>query len=180
MNGRDASALGLLHTPLHLSSPHLRLSIPRNNSMPPRSTRKRRAVDLSDVEDEVDVPTPTQTQREQRREFTPEDDYDDEDDDDDAEEDIHNGAGSLAQLSKSLVRYALACEYSRTPLKRADINQKVIALHKTVKFKEVFDAANSQLMDTFGMVMVELPNREKVTTKQKRGMHVPPPRAPSH
>jgi hypothetical protein len=37
-------------------------------------------------------------------------------------------------------------------------------------FKPVFEAANSQLMDVFGMHMVELPNREKVTVRQKRGM----------
>jgi len=66
----------------------------------------------------------------------------------------------------------LACEYSRTPIKRPDIIQKVIGLHKTAKFKDVFDAANSQLMDTFGMMLVELPNREKVTMKQKRGKHI--------
>jgi hypothetical protein len=36
-------------------------------------------------------------------------------------------------------------------------------------FKPVFDAANSQLMDVFGMQMVELPNREKVTAREKRG-----------
>jgi hypothetical protein len=36
-------------------------------------------------------------------------------------------------------------------------------------YKHVFEAANSQLMDVFGMQMVELPNREKVTIRQKRG-----------
>jgi hypothetical protein len=39
------------------------------------------------------------------------------------------------------------------------------------EFKKVFDAANSQLLDVFGMELVELPNREKVTMRQKRGMH---------
>lgn len=38
-------------------------------------------------------------------------------------------------------------------------------------FKQVFDVANMQLKDTFGMEMVELPNKEKVTIRQKRGMH---------
>ena len=36
-------------------------------------------------------------------------------------------------------------------------------------FKTVFDQANSELMDVFGMVMVELPKSEKVTARQKRG-----------
>ena len=114
--------------------------------------------------DEDDVPTPTQTEQRRPRDISQEED-------DDVEDDEHSGAGSLPHLSKSLVRYALACEYSRTPIKRADITSKVMGLHKTVKFKDVFDHANGQLMDTFGMMMVELPNREKMTMKQKRGMH---------
>ena len=36
-------------------------------------------------------------------------------------------------------------------------------------FKLVFDRANNELMDVFGMVMVELPKGEKVTARQKRG-----------
>jgi hypothetical protein len=41
---------------------------------------------------------------------------------------------------------------------------------RTRLFKQVFDAANGQLLDVFGMQMVELPVREKVTIQQKRGM----------
>lgn len=37
-------------------------------------------------------------------------------------------------------------------------------------FKKVFDAANGQLLEVFGMEMVELPNRDKVTMRQKLGM----------
>ena len=37
-------------------------------------------------------------------------------------------------------------------------------------FKDVFAQANSQLMDVFGMQLVELPRAEKVTLRQKRGM----------
>lgn len=37
-------------------------------------------------------------------------------------------------------------------------------------FKSVFDQANSELMDVFGMTMTELPKGEKVTARQKRGM----------
>lgn len=36
-------------------------------------------------------------------------------------------------------------------------------------FRSVFDQANSELMDVFGMTMVELPKGEKVTVRQKRG-----------
>jgi hypothetical protein len=38
-------------------------------------------------------------------------------------------------------------------------------------FKDVFAQANSQLMDVFGMQFVELPRAEKVTLRQKRGVH---------
>jgi hypothetical protein len=34
------------------------------------------------------------------------------------------GSGSLEQLSKGLIRYALSCEHSRKPIKRQDINEK--------------------------------------------------------
>jgi len=36
-------------------------------------------------------------------------------------------------------------------------------------FKRVFDAAQQQLRAKFGMEMVQLPAREKVTMKEKRG-----------
>lgn len=39
-------------------------------------------------------------------------------------------------------------------------------------FKDVFAQANSQLMDVFGMQLVELPRAEKVTLRQKRGMQL--------
>jgi hypothetical protein len=41
----------------------------------------------------------------------------------DAERDS-GGSGSLEQLSKGLVRYALSCEHSRKPIKRQDISEK--------------------------------------------------------
>lgn len=38
-----------------------------------------------------------------------------------------------------------------------------------VPFKRVFDLAQNQLRVVFGMEMVELPGREKVTLKEMRG-----------
>jgi hypothetical protein len=67
---------------------------------------------------EEDTPAPTQTQR-RRRDDTPEDEDVDMDD-----ERQDTGSGSLEQLSKGLVRYALSCEHSRKPIKRQDINEK--------------------------------------------------------
>lgn len=37
-------------------------------------------------------------------------------------------------------------------------------------FKEVFMRANADLMEVFGMQLVELPKAERVTLRQKRGM----------
>jgi hypothetical protein len=42
----------------------------------------------------------------------------------DEEEEHDSGSGTVAQLSKNFVRYALACEYSRIPIKRQDVSQK--------------------------------------------------------
>ena len=140
--------------------------------MPPR--RSRQAVT------QQSSPVPIQSQR-RRRDDTPE-----EDEDIDMEDAIREaqGSGSVDQLAKGLVRYALSCEHSRKPIKRADINEKGgcievlydLRLTDTVLgsytrlFKDVFAQANSQLMDVFGMQFVELPKADKVTLRQKRGM----------
>lgn len=68
---------------------------------------------------ENDSPTPVQTQRNHRQADTP-----DEDGDIDMEDSQNNGSGSLEQLSKGLVRYALSCEFARKPIKRQDVNEK--------------------------------------------------------
>ncbi|KAL1305542.1 hypothetical protein AAFC00_007152 [Neodothiora populina] len=71
------------------------------------------------------------------------------------------------QMVKKLVRLALACEYSRTPIRRSDVNAKVLG-PQTRQFKNVFSAAQLQLRAVFGMEMTELPLREKVTLAQRR------------
>jgi hypothetical protein len=38
------------------------------------------------------------------------------------DEAMNQGSGSVDQLAKGLVRYALSCERSRKPIKRQDIN----------------------------------------------------------
>jgi hypothetical protein len=78
----------------------------------------RRLIRLQAAEEHT--PTPTQTQR-GRRDDTPEADEDV--DMEDVERDT-GGSGSLEQLSKGLVRYALSCEHSRKPIKRQDISEK--------------------------------------------------------
>lgn len=81
--------------------------------MPPRRSRR------ADTEEET--PAPTQTLRRRRRDDSPE-----EDEDVDMEDTIREaqGSGSVEQLAKGLVRYALSCEHSRKPIKRPDINEK--------------------------------------------------------
>jgi len=44
----------------------------------------------------------------------------------------------------------------------------------------VFEQANSELMDVFGMQFAELPKGEKVTARQKRGLSVASIRFCSH
>ncbi|KAL8994795.1 MAG: hypothetical protein Q9169_005331 [Polycauliona sp. 2 TL-2023] len=79
------------------------------------------------------------------------------------------GTGSShEQMVKKLVRLALASEYSRQPIRRADITTKVMAPHTGRQFKTIFEEANHQLRSTFGCQMTELPQKEKVTISQKR------------
>ncbi|KAL6703829.1 hypothetical protein ACN47E_009048 [Coniothyrium glycines] len=131
--------------------------------MPPRSGRRHAA------EAENEVAPPTQTHRQRQRNAEP--DEEEEEDVDMDEGDLDRGSGALGQLSKGLVRYVLACEHSRKPIKRQDINEKVLGSH-TRLFKEVFLRANNDLMEVFGMQLVELPKADRVTVRQKRAAAV--------
>lgn len=71
-----------------------------------------------------------------------------------------------------MVRLALACEYQRKAIRRSDIGDKVLGAGTSRRFKEVFNAAQVVLRSVFGMEMVELPGREKVTVQQKRGNYI--------
>ncbi|KAH0542879.1 hypothetical protein FGG08_002739 [Glutinoglossum americanum] len=146
--------------------------------------RKRRAVEetLSDEESEATLPQRRQKQsnilsRQQQR--PPIDD--DQDDDDKNSDEAALGGDTAAddgatqgdsglttnQLVKKLVRLALACEFSRQPVRRADISTKVLGSYGR-RFKQVFEEAQKQLRGKFGMEMAELPIREKVTISQRR------------
>ena len=50
------------------------------------------------------------------------------------------------------------------------MSAKVLPSHSGRVFKHVFAEAQNMLRETFGMEMVELPVREKVTLQQRRGM----------
>ncbi|KAK0669562.1 MAGE family-domain-containing protein [Cercophora samala] len=89
----------------------------------------------------------------------------------DAADETMNGPPNeeLSQLIKGLVRYAIACDFSRTPIRRDAIREKVLGANGR-QFKTVFAGAQKQLRAVFGMEMVELPARDKnlMTMDQKR------------
>ncbi|KAG8631052.1 hypothetical protein KVT40_000192 [Elsinoe batatas] len=121
---------------------------------------RRRRTEVED-EDEYDTTSRPQTQRRRMSEVDEDTGYGDDG------EAATQGAGNSDIMVKNLVRMALACEYSRTPLKRLEINAKVLGAH-TRQFKVVFAAAQQHLKETFGMAMVELPVRDKVTARQRQ------------
>ncbi|KAI9883680.1 MAG: hypothetical protein M1823_004562 [Watsoniomyces obsoletus] len=149
--------------------------------MPPAGTRKRRAAadpqDSPDGDSDLGGNSRRQTQKQPQRQLQrrrPVSDSEDEEDSDvGGDTTLEDGTatqsdgGSREQMVKKLVRLALACEYSRQPIRRADISVKVLGQHGR-QFKEVFKAAQVELRSTFGMEMVELPMREKVTISQRR------------
>ena len=74
-------------------------------------------------------------------------------------------------LVKKLVRLALASEYSRTPLRRTDISTKIFKdgnSQNSRQFKSIFEEAQKQLKNVFGMQLVELPSKEKTSLKDRR------------
>jgi hypothetical protein len=68
---------------------------------------------------------------------------------------------------KKFIRLALASEYTRQPLRRADITSKVLGSQSRM-FKEVFEQSQKELRRVFGMELIELPMREKTKLSQRR------------
>ncbi|KAI0020614.1 MAGE family protein [Xylariomycetidae sp. FL0641] len=131
--------------------------------MPTQSHKRRR----TEYHDPVDDDPPRR--RQVRREVLSEDESDPAADDTDADADPDTQrAGPDDQLVKKLVRYALACEYARMPIRRDGIRDKVLGSSNARAFRRVFDAAQEQLQSVFGMEMEELPTREKRTLKEKQ------------
>ncbi|ODM23423.1 hypothetical protein SI65_01012 [Aspergillus cristatus] len=90
------------------------------------------------------------------------------DDDDEDEDGAIHAPSSTDVMVKKLVRLALASEYSRQVVRRTDISAKVLGEQGTRQFKAVFQGAQKALQERFGMQMVELPGKEKVTISQRR------------
>ena len=118
-----------------------------------------------------DIPTPTQHASNENNENN--------DDDDDAGFGSEGGggaantaAGNITQLARKLCRYALACEYSRQPIRRGDVNAKVLGEGSGRVFKGVWAEAQGMLREVFGMEMVELPRAEKTNLRDRRGEYL--------
>ncbi|KZT58003.1 MAGE-domain-containing protein [Calocera cornea HHB12733] len=80
---------------------------------------------------------------------------DPEEDDEDGEEGQGEGVSAEDKMIADLVRLALFTEYKHTPLRRDDINKKVL-VNNTRSFRTVFAGAEKILKDTFGMELVPL------------------------
>ncbi|KAL5336483.1 MAGE family-domain-containing protein [Aspergillus crustosus] len=119
----------------------------------------------SDEEHSASPEPPTQSNRQRRvrREETPAEE---------SENDSEYGTGgaptSTDVMVKKLVRLALSSEYARLLIKRVDISNKVMGETGSRQFKTVFEKAQNILGETFGMQLVELPVKEKVTVQQRR------------
>ncbi|KAL5001482.1 MAGE family-domain-containing protein [Aspergillus recurvatus] len=92
----------------------------------------------------------------------------DERDDDSDDDSNFRAPSSIDVMVKKLVRLALSSEYSRLPIRRVDISNKVLGEQGSRQFKAVFDGAQRALAETFGMQLAELPQKEKVTIQQRR------------
>ncbi|KAI9097086.1 MAGE family-domain-containing protein [Phlyctochytrium arcticum] len=66
---------------------------------------------------------------------------------------------NTAQKVKELVRLALSTEHRKVPLRREEINKKVLKEHTRV-FPAIFERANDRLRSIFGFEMVELPAKD--------------------
>ncbi|KAI0521154.1 MAGE protein [Xylaria bambusicola] len=133
--------------------------------MPPQGHRRRRTAHDEEEEDDN-----SHNRRPTKRVQESDNGSDDSENDGDQDIDMDRAAGDNSsddQLVKKLVRYALACEYARIPIKRDGIRDKVLGAHAR-SFRRVFDAAQEQLQKVFGMEMAELPVREKRTLKDKQ------------
>ncbi|KAJ4386676.1 hypothetical protein N0V93_009574 [Gnomoniopsis smithogilvyi] len=121
------------------------------------SRRSRHVVD--DEEEEEQRP------RQRQRRDDPESDEDEDENEEEQPQDVAESSDN--QLVKKLVRYALACDFSRTSIRRDGIKEKVLG-DQGRAFRRVFDGAQQTLRLVFGMEMVELPVKDKLTKEEKR------------
>ncbi|KFZ05268.1 hypothetical protein V501_08515 [Pseudogymnoascus sp. VKM F-4519 (FW-2642)] len=141
---------------------------------PGRKRRAEVAPESSNEQSEDEGPRSTQRRRQNQPAEEEEEEYTQNGADEptviDGDGDAEAGADPRGNsgLVMKLVRYALACEFGRVPIRREGIREKVFAKHGGRKFQQLFDEAQVHLEEKFGMQMVELPSKEKVTLKDRR------------
>ncbi|KAK6224960.1 MAGE family protein [Colletotrichum tabaci] len=117
-------------------------------------------ADIDQVEDEDSE----EESRHPRQRRSREESHDDNESENDA---VDAAVSAEDQLAKKLVRYALACEFSRTPIRRDGIKERVLG-DQGRAFRKVFEMAQLQLRTVWGMELQELAVREKFTMAEKR------------
>lgn len=159
---------------------------PRPTTMPRPPKRRSDAISRDDPEDSDSDDRPqrsTQTQQRRRRQASTPASQDHSASND---EDNENASGSdtpgattqtnLHNLSKKLVRLAISSEYARQPLRRTDINVKIMkdatSAGTKIPFRNVFNDAQKTLRDIFGMELVDLPSRERTDINNRRNKAV--------
>lgn len=79
-------------------------------------------------------------------------------------------------IHENLSRDKTSTRRVRVAMRYCRIRLIIIVLGSHTRlFKEVFSRANIELMDVFGMQMIELPKAERVTLRQKRGTFLTSP-----
>ncbi|KAL6234396.1 hypothetical protein BDW75DRAFT_164635 [Aspergillus navahoensis] len=129
--------------------------------------RKRPAVPVPQSSEDESAPSEPATQLNNQRRIRIRVSPDQSDDDNGGDSDFR-APNSIDVMVKKLVRLALSSEYSRQPIRRVDISNKVLGEQGARQFKAVFEGAQRALAETFGMQLAELPQKEKVTIQQRR------------
>ncbi|KAL3477911.1 MAGE family-domain-containing protein [Aspergillus californicus] len=130
--------------------------------------KRAQVKDLEPDSESASPEHPTQSHPQRQRRVRTEVESPDDSEYDSGNESNLRAPTSIDVMVKKLVRLALSSEYSRQPIRRVDISNKVLGEMGTRQFKAVFEAAQKVLVETFGMQLTELPGKEKVTIQQRR------------
>ncbi|KAB5559666.1 MAGE family-domain-containing protein [Coniochaeta sp. 2T2.1] len=128
--------------------------------------RRRRDADDEDAEDEQ----PQNRRKSGKGRRRQESDNESGEDSDAGDRAQNRSADTELRLAHKLVRYAIACEHSRTPVRREAVREKVYAGDSMRSFRNVYELAQIQLRTVFGMQLVEQPSKDRslLSLDQKR------------
>ncbi|KAB8219600.1 MAGE family-domain-containing protein [Aspergillus novoparasiticus] len=136
--------------------------IRKRRADPPPSNSNSEADSSGSEEDQSQGPPP------QRRRTSNQNQHQTQASASDTDDDATHHPSSTDVMVKKMVRLALASEYARQPIRRTEISTKVLGEQGVRQFKVVFESAQKVLREKFGMQMVELPGRERVTIHDRR------------